>query len=85
MLFSVARTHVRGAATFGFVKLQQTTMCWKICSIVQDAMKWYFTDDILNLFLEAKDIAQQQLMHIKTAQEPDEETFNYIFRRSCVS
>ncbi|BAN95960.1 hypothetical protein E05_11940 [Plautia stali symbiont] len=34
--------------------------------------------DIINLFLETKDIMQEQLDAYKTAQEPNAESFNYI-------
>ena len=36
------------------------------------------TSDIINLFLESKDIMQDQLDAYKSSQEPDEQSFQYI-------
>ena len=40
--------------------------------------------EIINLFLETKDIMQEQLDAYKTSQQPDAESFEYICRR-CAS
>ncbi|WP_413465704.1 chemotaxis protein CheA [Proteus sp. FME41] len=77
-IFRSAHSIKGGAATFGFVKLQQTTHVLE--NLLDNARRheMALTDDIINLFLEAKDIMQQQLDAHKNSQEPDEETFNYI-------
>ncbi|WP_412775020.1 chemotaxis protein CheA [Xenorhabdus nematophila] len=77
-IFRSAHSIKGGAATFGFTKLQQTTHVLEnlLDSARRDEIR--LTIDIINLFLEAKDIMQQQLDAYKNSQEPDEDTFNYI-------
>ncbi|PHM58945.1 chemotaxis protein CheA [Xenorhabdus sp. KK7.4] len=77
-IFRSAHSIKGGAATFGFSKLQQTTHVLEnlLDSARRDEIR--LTTDIINLFLEAKDIMQQQLDAYKSSQEPDEDTFNYI-------
>ncbi|AOM39479.1 chemotaxis protein CheA [Xenorhabdus hominickii] len=77
-IFRSAHSIKGGAATFGFTKLQQTTHVLEnlLDSARRDEIRLTF--DIINLFLEAKDIMQQQLDAYKSSQEPDEDTFNYI-------
>ncbi|MDE9453626.1 chemotaxis protein CheA [Xenorhabdus bovienii] len=77
-IFRSAHSIKGGAATFGFAKLQQTTHVLEnlLDSARRDEIR--LTTDIINLFLEAKDIMQQQLDAYKSSQEPDEDTFNYI-------
>ncbi|MBC8945304.1 MULTISPECIES: chemotaxis protein CheA [Xenorhabdus] len=77
-IFRSAHSIKGGAATFGFTKLQQTTHVLEnlLDSARRDEIR--LTTDIINLFLEAKDIMQQQLDAYKSSQEPDEDTFNYI-------
>ncbi|KMJ43492.1 chemotaxis protein CheA [Xenorhabdus khoisanae] len=77
-IFRSAHSIKGGAATFGFAKLQQTTHVLEnlLDSARRDEIR--LTIDIINLFLEAKDIMQQQLDAYKSSQEPDEDTFNYI-------
>ncbi|WP_350304380.1 chemotaxis protein CheA [Photorhabdus viridis] len=77
-IFRSAHSIKGGAATFGFIKLQQTTHVLEnlLDSARRDEMR--LTTDIINLFLEAKDIMQQQLDAYKNSQEPDESTFTYI-------
>ncbi|WP_408646945.1 chemotaxis protein CheA [Xenorhabdus lircayensis] len=77
-IFRSAHSIKGGAATFGFAKLQQTTHVLEnlLDSARRDEIR--LTIDIINLFLEAKDIMQQQLDAHKSSQEPDEDTFNYI-------
>lgn len=77
-IFRSAHSIKGGAATFGFVKLQQTTHVLENLLDSARRHEMVLTDDIINLFLEAKDIMQQQLDAHKNSQEPDEETFNYI-------
>lgn len=77
-IFRSAHSIKGGAATFGFIKLQQTTHVLEnlLDSARRDEMS--LTTDIINLFLEAKDIMQQQLDAYKSSQEPDESAFTYI-------
>ncbi|WP_434525187.1 chemotaxis protein CheA [Photorhabdus asymbiotica] len=77
-IFRSAHSIKGGAATFGFIKLQQTTHVLEnlLDSARRDEMS--LTTDIINLFLEAKDIMQQQLDAYKSSQEPDDSTFTYI-------
>ncbi|WP_445493889.1 chemotaxis protein CheA [Photorhabdus sp. SF281] len=77
-IFRSAHSIKGGAATFGFIKLQQTTHVLEnlLDSARRDEMS--LTTDIINLFLEAKDIMQQQLDAYKSSQEPDESAFIYI-------
>ncbi|MBD2821582.1 chemotaxis protein CheA [Xenorhabdus sp. 42] len=77
-IFRSAHSIKGGAATFGFTKLQQTTHVLE--NLLDSARRgeMRLTIDIINLFLEAKDIMQQQLDAYKSSQEPDEDTFNYI-------
>ncbi|WP_237388114.1 chemotaxis protein CheA [Xenorhabdus sp. Sc-CR9] len=77
-IFRSAHSIKGGAATFGFTKLQQTTHVLEnlLDSARRDEIR--LTIEIINLFLEAKDIMQQQLDAYKSSQEPDEDTFNYI-------
>ena len=77
-IFRSAHSIKGGAATYGFVKLQQTTHVLENLLDSARRHEMALTDDIINLFLEAKDIMQQQLDAHKNSQEPDEETFNYI-------
>lgn len=77
-IFRSAHSIKGGAATFGFVKLQQTTHVLENLLDSARRHEMALTDDIINLFLEAKDIMQQQLDAHKNSQEPDEDTFNYI-------
>lgn len=77
-IFRSAHSIKGGAATFGFVKLQQTTHVLENLLDSARRHEMALTDEIINLFLEAKDIMQQQLDAHKNSQEPDEETFNYI-------
>ncbi|SFU28701.1 chemotaxis protein CheA [Xenorhabdus koppenhoeferi] len=77
-IFRSAHSIKGGAATFGFTKLQQTTHVLENLLDSARCDEIRLTIDIINLFLEAKDIMQQQLDAYKISQEPDEDTFNYI-------
>ncbi|YCH30592.1 chemotaxis protein CheA [Erwinia sp. D4-22] len=77
-IFRAAHSIKGGAGTFGFKILQETTHLME--NLLDDARCGVLrlTSEIINLFLESKDIMQDQLDAYKSSQEPDEETFNYI-------
>ncbi|GLR07535.1 chemotaxis protein CheA [Mixta theicola] len=77
-IFRAAHSIKGGAGTFGFKILQETTHLME--NLLDDARcgALRLTSDIINLFLESKDIMQDQLDAYKSSQEPDEETFHYI-------
>ena len=77
-IFRAAHSIKGGAGTFGFVVLQETTHILE--NILDGARRgeMQLSTDIINLFLETKDIMQEQLDAYKTAQEPNAESFNYI-------
>lgn len=77
-IFRAAHSIKGGAGTFGFTVLQETT---HILENILDGTRrgeMQLSTDIINLFLETKDIMQEQLDAYKTAQEPNAESFNYI-------
>ena len=77
-IFRAAHSIKGGAGTFGFTVLQETTHILE--NILDGARRgeMQLSTDIINLFLETKDIMQEQLDAYKTAQEPNAENFNYI-------
>lgn len=77
-IFRAAHSIKGGAGTFGFTVLQETTHILE--NILDGARRgeMQLSTDIINLFLETKDIMQEQLDAYKTAQEPNAESFNYI-------
>lgn len=77
-IFRAAHSIKGGAGTFGFKILQETTHLME--NLLDDARcgKLRLTSDIINLFLESKDIMQDQLDAYKSSQEPDEQSFQYI-------
>nr|WP_310618349.1 chemotaxis protein CheA [Pantoea cypripedii] len=77
-IFRAAHSIKGGAGTFGFTVLQETTHILE--NILDGARRgeMALSTDIINLFLETKDIMQEQLDAYKTAQEPNAESFNYI-------
>ena len=77
-IFRAAHSIKGGAGTFGFTVLQETTHILE--NILDGARRgeMQLSTDIINLFLETKDIMQEQLDACKTAQEPDAESFEYI-------
>ncbi|NIF21711.1 chemotaxis protein CheA [Pantoea sp. Acro-835] len=77
-IFRAAHSIKGGAGTFGFKVLQETTHILE--NILDGARRdeMQLSTDIINLFLETKDIMQEQLDAYKTAQEPDADSFNYI-------
>ncbi|POT54757.1 chemotaxis protein CheA [Citrobacter amalonaticus] len=77
-IFRAAHSIKGGAGTFGFTVLQETTHILE--NLLDDARcgQLQLNSDIINLFLESKDIMQDQLDAYKASQEPDQETFQYI-------
>ena len=77
-IFRAAHSIKGGAGTFGFSVLQETTHILE--NILDDARRgeMQLSTDIINLFLETKDIMQEQLDAYKTASEPDADAFSYI-------
>ncbi|HEY3590465.1 MAG TPA: chemotaxis protein CheA [Buttiauxella sp.] len=77
-IFRAAHSIKGGAGTFGFSVLQETTHLME--NLLDDARRgeMHLNTDIINLFLETKDIMQEQLDAYKNSQEPDAESFDYI-------
>ncbi|QHM77492.1 Chemotaxis protein CheA [Mixta theicola] len=77
-IFRAAHSIKGGAGTFGFKILQETTHLME--NLLDDARcgALALNSDIINLFLESKDIMQDQLDAYKSSQEPDEQSFQYI-------
>lgn len=77
-IFRAAHSIKGGAGTFGFTVLQETTHLME--NLLDGARRgeMRLSTDIINLFLETKDIMQDQLDAYKTAQEPNAESFEYI-------
>ena len=77
-IFRAAHSIKGGAGTFGFSVLQETTHLME--NLLDDARRgeMQLNTDIINLFLETKDIMQEQLDAYKSSQEPDAASFEYI-------
>ena len=77
-IFRAAHSIKGGAGTFGFSVLQETTHLME--NLLDDARRgeMHLNTDIINLFLETKDIMQEQLDAYKNSQVPDAESFDYI-------
>nr|WP_021016461.1 chemotaxis protein CheA [Serratia sp. ATCC 39006] len=77
-IFRAAHSIKGGAGTFGFTALQETTHLLE--NLLDGARRgeMQLSTDIINLFLETKDIMQDQLDAYKTAQEPNVESLEYI-------
>lgn len=77
-IFRAAHSIKGGAGTFGFTVLQQTMHILE--NLLDDvrAGELLITEPIRDLFLEGKDIMQEQLDAYKSSEEPDQQTFNYI-------
>lgn len=77
-IFRAAHSIKGGAGTFGFTVLQETTHILE--NLLDDARcgELALTSGIIDLFLESKDIMQDQLNAYKSSQEPDQESFKYI-------
>ncbi|HBP7910083.1 TPA: chemotaxis protein CheA [Escherichia coli] len=77
-IFRAAHSIKGGAGTFGFSVLQETTHLME--NLLDEARRgeMQLNTDIINLFLETKDIMQEQLDAYKQSQEPDATSFDYI-------
>lgn len=77
-IFRAAHSIKGGAGTFGFTILQETTHLME--NLLDEARRGelQLNTDIINLFLETKDIMQEQLDAYKNAEQPDAESFDYI-------
>ena len=77
-IFRAAHSIKGGAGTFGFSVLQETTHLME--NLLDEARRGEMTlsTDIINLFLETKDIMQEQLDAYKSSTEPDAASFEYI-------
>ena len=77
-IFRAAHSIKGGAGTFGFTILQETTHLME--NLLDEARRgeMQLNTDIINLFLETKDIMQEQLDAYKGSQEPDAASFEYI-------
>ncbi|MCE6964993.1 chemotaxis protein CheA [Enterobacter sp. MW07] len=77
-IFRAAHSIKGGAGTFGFTILQETTHLME--NLLDEARRgeMQLNTDIINLFLETKDIMQEQLDAYKSSHEPDAASFEYI-------
>lgn len=77
-IFRSAHSIKGGAGTFGFTVLQETTHLLE--NLLDEARtgELALNSDIINLFLETKDIMHDQLEAYKSSQEPDGASFEYI-------
>ncbi|ANI81716.1 chemotaxis protein CheA [Kosakonia oryzae] len=77
-IFRAAHSIKGGAGTFGFSALQQTMHILE--NLLDDVRsdKLRITEEIRSLFLEGKDIMQDQLDAYKSSSEPDQEAYQYI-------
>ena len=77
-IFRAAHSIKGGAGTFGFTILQETTHLME--NLLDEARRgeMQLNTDIINLFLETKDIMQEQLDAYKSSVEPDADSFEYI-------
>lgn len=77
-IFRAAHSIKGGAGTFGFTVLQETTHLME--NLLDEARRgeMQLNTDIINLFLETKDIMQEQLDAYKSSSEPDAASFEYI-------
>ena len=81
--FRAAHSIKGGAATFGFSVLQETTHLLENLLDGARREEMRLSTEIINLFLETKDIMQEQLDAYKTSQQPDAESFDYICRAAA--
>ncbi|HHG9255992.1 TPA: chemotaxis protein CheA [Enterobacter hormaechei subsp. xiangfangensis] len=77
-IFRAAHSIKGGAGTFGFTILQETTHLME--NLLDEARRgeMQLNTDIINLFLETKDIMQEQHDAYKSSAEPDAASFEYI-------
>ncbi|TCV95528.1 chemotaxis protein CheA [Biostraticola tofi] len=77
-IFRAAHSIKGGAGTFGFVMLQQTTHLLENLLDHARTGAMALNDDILTVFLQAKDHIQDQITDYKAGEEPDELRFESI-------
>ncbi|WP_114193634.1 chemotaxis protein CheA [Edaphovirga cremea] len=77
-IFRAAHSIKGGAATFGFSVLQETTHLLENLLDGARRSEMRLSTEIINLFLETKDIMQEQLDAYKSTQDPDAASFEYI-------
>ncbi|ASB75549.1 chemotaxis protein CheA [Enterobacter sp. MGH 9] len=77
-IFRAAHSIKGGAGTFGFTILQETTHLMENLLYEARRGEMQLNTDIINLFLETKDIMQEQLDAYKSSAEPDAASFEYI-------
>ncbi|SUG42309.1 chemotaxis protein CheA [Salmonella enterica subsp. arizonae] len=77
-IFRAAHSIKGGAGTFGFTILQETTHLMENLLDAARRGEMQLNTDIINLFLETKDIMQEQLDAYKNSEEPDAASFEYI-------
>ncbi len=77
-IFRAAHSIKGGAGTFGFSALQQTMHILE--NLLDDVRsdKLRITEEIRSLFLEGKDIMQDQLDAYKSSSDPDQDAYLYI-------
>ncbi|EOD1041742.1 chemotaxis protein CheA [Citrobacter farmeri] len=77
-IFRAAHSIKGGAGMFGFTILQETTHLME--NLLDEARRgeMQLNTAIINLFLETKDIMQEQLDAYKSSEEPDAASFEYI-------
>jgi two-component system chemotaxis sensor kinase CheA len=77
-IFRAAHSLKGGAGTFGFSVLQQTTHLLENLLDKARCGEMRLNREIINLFLESKDIMQAQLEAYESSLEPDQQSFLYI-------
>lgn len=77
-IFRSAHSIKGGAATFGFTQLQNTTHTLENLLDKARHDELALTPDIIDVFLDAKDVMASQLDAYKNNAQPDEETFKRI-------
>lgn len=77
-IFRAAHSIKGGAGTFGFHVLQETTHLLENLLDGARGGDMALSGDIINLFLETKDVMQEQLDAYKASLEPDKESYQYI-------
>lgn len=77
-IFRAVHSIKGGAAAFGFSVLQETTHLLENLLDSARRSEMSLSTEIINLFLETKDIMQEQLDAYKSSSDPDAESFEYI-------
>lgn len=77
-IFRSAHSIKGGAGTFGFIALQETTHLLENLLDEARSGQLQLTGEIVNVFLEGKDVMQEQLEAYKASEEPDAESYHAI-------